>query len=46
MIKFGRTLGFKIAHKVQDAADSREVIKTPDAAEITQTGRAYLQVGV
>lgn len=36
---------FKIALKVQDAADSREVIKTPDAAEITQTGRAYLQVG-
>lgn len=36
---------FKIALKVQDVADSREVIKTPDAAEITQTGRAYLQVG-
>ncbi|MBF0818413.1 type VII secretion protein EssC [Streptococcus acidominimus] len=36
---------FKIALKVQDIADSREVIKTPDAAEITQTGRAYLQVG-
>lgn len=36
---------FKIALKVQDVADSREVIKTPDAAEITETGRAYLQVG-
>ena len=36
---------FKIALKVQDVADSREVIKTPDAAEITQTGRGYLQVG-
>lgn len=36
---------FKIALKVQDVADSREVIKTPDAAEITQVGRAYLQVG-
>lgn len=36
---------FKIALKVQDVADSREVIKTPDAAELTQTGRAYLQVG-
>ena len=36
---------FKIALKVQDVADSREIIKTPDAAQITQTGRAYLQVG-
>lgn len=36
---------FKVALKVQDVADSREIIKTPDAAEITQTGRAYLQVG-
>ncbi|MGX7112390.1 type VII secretion protein EssC [Gemella cuniculi] len=36
---------FKIALKVQDVADSREIIKTPDAANITQTGRAYLQVG-
>lgn len=36
---------FKIALKVQDAADSREILKTPDAAEITQTGRGYLQVG-
>ena len=36
---------FKIALKVQDIADSREIIKTPDAAHITQTGRAYLQVG-
>lgn len=36
---------FKIALKVQDVTDSREVIKTSDAAEITQVGRAYLQVG-
>ena len=36
---------FKIALKVQDVADSREIIKTPDAAQITQSGRAYLQVG-
>lgn len=36
---------FKIALKVQDAADSREVIKTSDAADITLPGRAYLQVG-
>lgn len=36
---------FKIALKVQDTADSNEILKTPDAAQITQTGRAYLQVG-
>lgn len=36
---------FKIALKVQNASDSNEVLKTPDAANITQTGRAYLQVG-
>lgn len=36
---------FKLALKVQDEGDSREVIKTPDAAHITQPGRAYLQVG-
>lgn len=36
---------FKLALKVQNEADSREIIKTPDAAFITQPGRAYLQVG-
>lgn len=36
---------FKLALKVQDESDSREIIKTPDAAYITQAGRAYLQVG-
>lgn len=36
---------FKLALKVQDASDSNEVLKTPDAANITQPGRAYLQVG-
>lgn len=36
---------FKLALKVQDEADSKEIIKTPDAATITQPGRAYLQVG-
>ena len=36
---------FKLALKVQDEGDSKEVIKTPDAAYITQAGRAYLQVG-
>ena len=36
---------FKLALKVQNASDSMEIIKTPDAAEITLPGRAYLQVG-
>lgn len=36
---------FKLALKVSDANDSNEIIKTPDAASITQPGRAYLQVG-
>ena len=36
---------FKLALKVQNASDSNEVLKTPDAANITLPGRAYLQVG-
>ncbi len=36
---------FKLALKVQDKGDSNEILKTPDAAEITLPGRAYLQVG-
>lgn len=36
---------FKLALKVQNEADSKEIIKTGDAAFITQPGRAYLQVG-
>jgi len=36
---------FKLALKVADRGDSMEMLHTPDAAEITQTGRAYLQVG-
>lgn len=36
---------FKLALKVQNESDSKEIIKTPDAAFITQPGRAYLQVG-
>ena len=36
---------FKLALKVQDESDSKEILKTPDAAGITQAGRAYLQVG-
>ncbi len=36
---------FKLALKVQNSSDSNEILKTPDAAEITLPGRAYLQVG-
>ncbi len=36
---------FKLALKVQTEADSNEILKTPDAAKITKSGRAYLQIG-
>ncbi|CAM4006563.1 type VII secretion protein EssC [Mesobacillus zeae] len=36
---------FKVALKVQDAEDSREILKNSDASNITVTGRGYLQVG-
>ncbi len=36
---------FRICLKVQDVSDSREVLKHPDAARITQAGRAYVRVG-
>ena len=36
---------FKLCLKVQDESDSKEVLKTPDAASITLPGRAYLPVG-
>lgn len=36
---------FKLALKVQNEADSKEIIKTSDASFITLPGRAYLQVG-
>lgn len=36
---------FKLCLKVQNAGDSKEMLHTPDAANITQAGRAYLQVG-
>ena len=35
----------QLALKVQNESDSNEILKTPDAAKITQPGRAYLQVG-
>lgn len=36
---------FRVCLKVQERADSQEMIKRPDAAELSQTGRFYLQVG-
>ena len=36
---------FRVCLKVQEKADSMDVIKRPDAAEIAETGRFYLQVG-
>ena len=36
---------FRVCLKVQDASDSKEMLKRPDAAELKQTGRFYLQVG-
>lgn len=36
---------FKVCLKVQDAADSKEMLKRPDAANLKQAGRFYLQVG-
>ena len=37
---------FKVCLKVQDASDSMEMLKKPDAAMIKQAGRFYLQVGM
>lgn len=36
---------FRVCLKVQDKADSNDMIKRPDAAELSNTGRFYLQVG-
>ena len=36
---------FRACLKVQDKGDSMEMLKRPEAAEIKQTGRFYLQVG-
>ena len=36
---------FKVCLKVQDKADSNEMIRVPDAAEIKQPGRFFLLVG-
>ncbi len=36
---------FKVCLKVQERADSMDMIKRPDAAMLKETGRFYLQVG-
>ncbi|MCL1790061.1 MAG: type VII secretion protein EssC [Peptococcaceae bacterium] len=36
---------FRVCLKVQDKSDSIDMLKRPDAAELTETGRFYLQVG-
>lgn len=36
---------FRLCLRVQDAADSKEMIKRPDAARITQPGRGFIRVG-
>lgn len=36
---------FRVCLKVQEKADSMDMIKRPDAASIAETGRFYLQVG-
>lgn len=36
---------FRVCLKVQEKADSMDMLKRPDAAELVQTGRFYLQVG-
>lgn len=36
---------FRVCLKVQERSDSQDMIKCPDAAELSQTGRFYLQVG-
>ncbi|MCP8969371.1 type VII secretion protein EssC [Ectobacillus ponti] len=36
---------FRVSLKVQERADSMDMLKRPDAAELTDAGRFYLQVG-
>lgn len=36
---------FRVCLKVQDRSDSMDMLKRPDAAELVDTGRFYLQVG-
>ena len=44
MTRFGVTHVFEFVY-VQDDADSREMLKIPDASKINVPGRGYLQVG-
>lgn len=36
---------FRVCLRVQEKSDSMDMLKRPEAAELTQTGRFYLQVG-
>ena len=36
---------FRVSLRVQDRSDSMEMLKRPEAAELKQTGRFYMQVG-
>lgn len=36
---------FKLCLKVQDKTDSMEMLKRPEASELTRTGQGYLQIG-
>ena len=36
---------FRVCLRVQDRADSMDMLKRPEAAELTDTGRFYLQIG-
>ncbi|MBE6942014.1 MAG: type VII secretion protein EssC [Ruminococcaceae bacterium] len=36
---------FRVCLRVQEKADSQDMLKRPEAAELTDTGRFYLQVG-
>lgn len=36
---------FRLCLKVQDVGDSREMLKSPEAAMITQAGRCYVKIG-
>ncbi|MGN1419674.1 MAG: type VII secretion protein EssC [Acutalibacteraceae bacterium] len=37
---------FRLCLKVQDVGDSREMLKSPEAAMITQAGRCYVKIGM
>lgn len=39
-----KNISIRLCLRVQDSAASRGILKTPDAAGITKTGRAYLKV--